>query len=1203
MVRLSKIIVILIFFINFQAYAKNPPPGTASNIPANVIIMLDNSGSMGSYLRAKNEIYYPLDVATDSNGNVYALEGSSSGKIKIFNSSGTYLKSIGGGYGNGCNQWRYSYGMEIYNNKIYITDYYNGKLKVLDLNGNCIRSVNTASTTYTYWWGWSYTSKSRPTGVAVGSNYTYVSYYDAKKISVYRTSNLSFVKDYTFSSYLNYTYALDLNPSENTLLASNNYLWSWYGNIKPVTKFNLSGSSVSYSRTIGSVGSYWGSGSNGTFTSPWGVAQDSNDNIFVSDGRYNTVQKLNSSGTYQTKAGTHNSYNTSGPFYYPHGVSVDSSDNVYVADYYNKSIRKFDNNLNLLESYGGSGGTLMDIAKKVIKKIVSDSTLTGSANFGFMTWGSGHNMRVKVSGNGAKQIYSNIDNVTNSGGGTYLYGAMVAARNQFLNGKVPNWNLTCSNNYLLVISDGAWWGGNPNGVASSLYNRSPGKVKTYVVGFAYGGSKTNYNSLAKAGGTGSPLFADDQKQLLEKLKNILKQISSSKATFNTPAVMEETKTDNYAYQATFQYISNGQWPGYLKKYKLNSNGTIGNEIWDAATKLNNKKAANRNIWTVGLSSKSINNFTTSYRNELKNKLFPNGIYPTTQASPTDAQTDDLINFVRGLDSYDEDNDNNTSDERHKLNDIYHSDPLVIRPVESSITDDGSSNFQKKDAYYRLTNQYKNFKDGNSCGGSCTNRKEILIAGSNGGMLHAFDTSNGSNGGEELWAFIPPNLLGRLSNVISGTANQTNAIYGVDGSSVYKDIYYDDTPTNNIKDPSWKTILLTGLGSGGHGYFALDITDVNSPKHLFSIENDTFNQHVKHWDSNGSLTQFSYSGGNNAPAEYDFRQLGEAWSTPRIIRIKHNGQDKWVAVFGGGYNGAVNGSYGNYVYVIDLEDEGKLLKKITIPDWGNRIDSIVNAVPSDLTVITANGTDKANYSGAMVYVADLEGKINKINMTDIDESGNIVSSPTYSTTVLFDAESGTNNERYIYHSAEATINDDGNLWLYFGTGDTQKLETIPNTYNRVYGIKDKDFPYYKSISRPGKVAQCKKPPACPGSNDLGWYVELKDSQKLTAQVTIDNNLVYYPLYRPAKASKCAAGDAVIAHSDVKCGNTTFLASVGKGVLSKIVVNKGKIYVGISGEAKTKYITGFDSKDNLITGKSASTAKKSGGQIQLEGWKEH
>ena len=44
-----------------------------------------------------------------------------------------------------------------------------------------------------------------------------------------------------------------------------------------------------------------------------------------------------------------------------------------------------------------------------------------------------------------------------------------------------------------------------------------------------------------------------------------------------------------------------------------------------------------------------------------------------------------------------------------------------------------------------------------------------------------------------------------------------------------------------------------------------------------------------------------------------------------------------------------------------------------------------AEETDLTVITANGTDKANYSGAMVYVADLEGKITKINLTDINES--------------------------------------------------------------------------------------------------------------------------------------------------------------------------------------------------------------------------
>ena len=36
---------------SFQAQAKNPPPGTGTaDIPANILIMLDNSGSMGAKL-------------------------------------------------------------------------------------------------------------------------------------------------------------------------------------------------------------------------------------------------------------------------------------------------------------------------------------------------------------------------------------------------------------------------------------------------------------------------------------------------------------------------------------------------------------------------------------------------------------------------------------------------------------------------------------------------------------------------------------------------------------------------------------------------------------------------------------------------------------------------------------------------------------------------------------------------------------------------------------------------------------------------------------------------------------------------------------------------------------------------------------------------------------------------------------------------
>ena len=756
MARFTKIIFFFIILcISFQAQAKNPPPGTAANVPANILIMLDVSGSMSATLYSGAQIYNPTDVAIDSSGNVYALEVG--GYIKIFNSSGTFLKKIGNGYGWNCNQWRSSYAFDIYNDQIYITDYYGGKIKVLDLNGNCIKSVDTEE--QTYWWGWSYPAN--PTAIAVGSNYTYVAYSSLQKISIYNTSSLSLARSYDSSSYTYYTYGLALNSSEDTLIATSLYTWSWYlGNGKPINKFTVSGSNLTHSSTIGTSGY---TGGNGEFQNAYGAAFDSNDNIYVADQGRHVLQKLNSSGTYQTKAGT-GRISTTSPFYYPYGVTTDSSDNVYVADYYNGSIRKFDSSLNLLESYGGSSGTQLDVAKKVIKKIVSDSNLTAGANFGFMTWASYKKIRVKIDNNGAKNIYNDIDSVTTGlGYGTNLNQAMNKARKYFINGtdvngkftKVDNSNLTCSKNYLIVISDGHWYGGGANGIASSLNARSPGKVQTYVVGFNVGGSTTNYTSLAKAGGTTTPLFADNEKQLIEKLNSIIKQAVSSKSTYNTPAVMEEIKKGDFVYQSTFKYVSNGQWPGYLKKYKLNSDGSFGNEIWDASTKLNNKKSTKRNIWTTGLSTISTNNFTTTYRDMLSGLLFPN-------SSPTDDEIDDLINFIRGIDTYDEDADNNTTEERHKLNDIYHSQLRIVGPVDGSTDDDNSSNFQKKDAYYRSVNKYDEFKNGTSCDRinipahvKCSERKEVLFAGSNGGMLHAFDTSDG----EELWAYIPANLLG------------------------------------------------------------------------------------------------------------------------------------------------------------------------------------------------------------------------------------------------------------------------------------------------------------------------------------------------------------------------------------------------------------------------------------------------------------
>jgi type IV pilus assembly protein PilY1 len=1257
---MKKLIITLILFIlilSNKAYSKLPPPGTGtSGVPANILIMLDNSGSMswdinGSVISSwRTLVSYPMDVAIDSSGNIYAIELNTR-RIKVFDSSGSYLRQIGGGYGYGCNQFIYAYQIAAYGNELYIWDFYRGHLKVLDGNGSCKREKLFNA----YWQG---------RGLAVNENYIFQAGSYHSYMRVLNRSNLNQVS-YIYDYWKYYSsWGLNINSDGTKMVMANH-------STHTVCVMDISGTSLGNCQLVGN-GRY--GGRNGYFYSPTDADFDSNGNIYVTDLQNHRIQKFNSSRKYVSKYGSRNY--SGNPFYYPYGLAISSDDKIYVADWGNK-IHELTTGL----TYTGAIGvpkSRMSMAKDVIKKIVSNTELTSGANFGLMEWGWPYkynylNLRVPINSNGAKTIYTNVDGVRGYGG-TYLLQAMNYAKQYWSNGaqgypspRIPN--ATCQLNFNILISDGQW---NNHSSAMSVVRdmKNSLNVKTFAVGFAVGtGNRGNYDDLADNGGTVDALYANSSAQLLTALTDAIKQAISGTLTFTTPAVMSELQKGDFVYQSTFKYEKYKQWEGSLKKHKLNSNGSFGALQWDAAEKLNNKSPNSRNLWTINAGSTGVNNFTTSNRSILKKHLFPN------KTSPTDSETDDLINFIRGFDTYDTDKDNSTSDERHKLADIYHSELIVVGKPDSSTADNGNINYSKTDAYYRQQKNYNNFKNSGTCGGPCNSRTEAVIAGANSGILHAFRASDG----QELWGYIPPNIIGKLSTIVTTKANATNPIHGIDGSPVVKDIYFDDTPNNSVVDPRWRTVLISGLGAGGNGYFALDITDINNPKHLFAIENDTLNKVVKHWDNDESSTIYGYSWGNTPPEQYDYSKLGESWSTPRIMRIKVNGADRWVAVFGAGYNSKVAPEYGSAIFIADLENEGKILKRIDIKDnqnashkyvfsvnkdiqefnmsnYGlnsynyknqklivsgpgsigfsisqningdiasnikivleqelpvhtnfevtvvNRTD-IVNSVPSDLVVITADGTPKANYDGALIYAADLEGKITKVNLTEnFLLNNNLMINKDISTTTLFNSQSTSDNGRYIFKGMEATINNDNNLWLYFGTGDTQKIQDQSNkVQNRVFGIKDVNFPNFVAVNPAGNVSKCKTAPTCPGGSDLGWYINLEKSQKLTATPTIDRDRAYFTIYEPTDNNNaCKTGKAILKAYDSKCGNALLNVNLGSGVLSKVVIQGDNLYIGLSGEAN-KNIAGFTSKDNLITGKSK--AKAASGAVQLESWKEN
>ncbi|WP_162786191.1 PilC/PilY family type IV pilus protein [Polynucleobacter necessarius] len=95
---------------------------------------------------------------------------------------------------------------------------------------------------------------------------------------------------------------------------------------------------------------------------------------------------------------------------------------------------------------------------------------------------------------------------------------------------------------------------------------------------------------------------------------------------------------------------------------------------------------------------------------------------------------------------------------------------------------------------------------------------------------------------------------------SGTSN---SIFSVDGPITVKDVYFSG-------QGAWKTVLMGGLGWGGNGYYALDITNPDAPAHLFTINNDTSNKVINYWDASGKKSTFAY---NSSCTNFDYSKLG------------------------------------------------------------------------------------------------------------------------------------------------------------------------------------------------------------------------------------------------------------------------------------------------------------------------------------------
>lgn len=440
--------------------------------------------------------------------------------------------------------------------------------------------------------------------------------------------------------------------------------------------------------------------------------------------------------------------------------------------------------------------------------------------------------------------------------------------------------------------------------------------------------------------------------------------------------------------------------------------TSSDYVWDAGEKLL-IRSATRSIFTYIPGTGKVN-FTTSNVTALTPYLDITGHFASTPSDPADPSEDplDLINFIRGVDvptaGYRERTmSSGGTDYEWKLGDIVSSTPTVVAaPAEAY-------NLLYKDQ------SFKTFFSNNK------NRNEVVYVGANDGMLHAFDITTG----DELWAYIPFNLLPHLKWLADPDYTHVN----------YVDL---KAKVSDVKiGGSWKTVLIGGMGMGGgeisdasatspsvakrvSSYFALDITDPASPSVLW---------------------------------EYNHPDLGFAMSYPAIAKVG----SQWYVVFGSGSDALYVPDYdGNStrtakLFVLDVAN-GSLGATFSAAD-GNSFFS--NPISVDIDFI-ADPPSYDDYDIEAIYVGETYWKPNGggswnsrmmrlvpgLNSPTSDSP----SPSSWTLTTLFDSDADQP-----ITSAPATSSDElKQPWVYFGTGkylnDADKMDT--NT-QRFYGIKD------------------------------------------------------------------------------------------------------------------------------------------------------
>lgn len=563
---------------------------------------------------------------------------------------------------------------------------------------------------------------------------------------------------------------------------------------------------------------------------------------------------------------------------------------------------------------------------------------------------------------------------------------------------------------------------------------------------------------AAVNGRGTYFNAADPLAVTTGLQNALTKIAEITAAGSAAATstLRPVEGDNQIFVARY---TSEIWTGELSAYKINVNtgdpiirDAAGKDIadWRAGEKLAARATA-RKIYYLKPGTGLREFVYTNLAADGLAGLFDDGCTKTpalsqcaalSAADKTAANNGaNLVSFLRGNEfGY-------YRSRSSKLGDIVGSSPMFVKKPAMAYKDAG----------------YAAFQSSNSA------RKGAVYVGANDGMLHAFDAASG----EELWAYVPSMVRASMYR-LADKSYGSNHLYFVDGSPESGDI--------NIGG-IWKTVLVGGLGAGGRGYYALDITDPENPKALW---------------------------------EFTDANLGLSFGQPLITK-RSNGQ--WVVVVTSGYN---NADGKGHLFVLDAATGTKL---VDIATTAGDAASPSGLGPANAWVDSTNDNTALRY-----YAGDLQGNLWRFDIDGLLE-------PKNAALKLTTLKAAGLPQPITTRPQLAEVNYAGfkTPVVYVGTGKMLGLSDMSNADTQsIYGIKDDlgNTGYGElrpgaslvgqTLATTGDVRTASSNPV-DWSVKKGWHLDLPDArERINIDMLMQFNTLVAASNVPQSVASCSEG---------------------------------------------------------------------------------